>query len=247
MQLWTVPFALVPHTVCNRCLLASRLWRDTPQPSKIDGLKLNARQQQMCRVHLTYPLLSHCSPPPLQVPPTVDNMLENVVSLTAAALGLPPDALLNTHRLDVGTSGVVLMAKSPGFAAWFSALLKNKPGALVKTYRCLTSTPPPLGPMVHWAVVEHRAAGEPAHTRMLLECSVPDPQQGSSSSSGGDDDGGCGGKDAGACSGSGLGAGGSSSQRSVGAAQGAVEGAARCELIVEQVRPTPACTHAVST
>jgi hypothetical protein len=26
-----------------------------------------------------------------------------------------------------------------------------------------------------------------------------------------------------------------------------VEGAARCELIVEQVRPTPACTHAVST
>ena len=59
------------------------------------------------------------------------------MSLTAAALGLPPDGLLNTHRLDVGTSGLVVLARSPAFASWFSALLKNKPDTFVKTYRCL--------------------------------------------------------------------------------------------------------------
>lgn len=69
------------------------------------------------------------------MPPTVDNLLENVVALTASALGLPSDALLNTHRLDVGTSGLVVLARSQAFASWFSALLKNKPDALIKTYR----------------------------------------------------------------------------------------------------------------
>lgn len=148
-----------------------------------------------------------------QVPPTVDNMLENVVSLTAAALGLPPDALLNTHRLDVGTSGIVTLAKTQGFAAWFNTLLKNKPDAIVKTYRCLTAAPPPLGPMVHWAVVKERQAGEPAHTRMLLECAVPDAYSSSNISSGHEDG-------------------------AVAAAVAPVEGAARCELIVERVRLT---------
>lgn len=152
-------------------------------------------------------------PPSLQVPPTVDNMLENVGVLTAAALGLPPDALLNTHRLDVGTSGVVVLAKSSAFAAWFTGLLKNKPGFVVKTYRCLTAAPPPVGPMVDWAVVKQREKGEPAHTRILLECAVPDPHSSSSGSSSGG-----GGEDGDAA-----------------AQQAGIVGAVRCELIVQQV------------
>jgi hypothetical protein len=144
----------------------------------------------------------------VQVPPTVDNMLESVVFLTATALGLAPDALLTTHRLDVGTSGIVVLAKTQGFAAWFNTLLKNKPDAIVKTYRCLTAAPPPLGPMVHWALVKERQAGEPAHTRMLLECAVPDADSSGNGNQGG----------------------------AVAAAAAPVEGAARCELIVEQVR-----------
>ena len=70
--------------------------------------------------------------------------------------------------------------------------------------------------MVHWAVVEQRAAGEPAHTRMLPQCGVPDAHSSSSSSSDG---------------GSSEAVGGGTTAR-----QAAVEGAARCELIVEQVR-----------
>jgi hypothetical protein len=140
-------------------------------------------------------------------------MLESVVALTAAALALPPDALLTPHRLDVGTSGIVLLAKNPGFACWFSGLLKNKPDAVVKTYRCLSAAAPPCGPMVHWAVMKQRAAGEPAHTRMLLECAVPDAYSSSSSSGGnsGDD-----------------------SDANVTLCP-PVEGAVRCELIVEKV------------
>lgn len=65
--------------------------------------------------------------------------------------------------------------------------------------------------MVHWAVMEQRAAGEPAHTRMLPQCAVPDPHSSSGSSSDGS---------------GGEGAGG----------QPPVECAVRCELIVEQVR-----------
>lgn len=150
-----------------------------------------------------------------QVVPTVDNMLESVVALTAAALALPPDALLTPHRLDVGTSGIVLLAKNPGFACWFSTLLKNKPDAVVKTYRCLSAAPPPCGPMVHWAVMKQRAAGEPAHTRMLLECAVPDAYSSSGSGSN------CGGD--GCC-------------RDANVTQcPPVEGAVRCELIVEKV------------
>jgi 23S rRNA-/tRNA-specific pseudouridylate synthase len=106
-------------------------------------------------------------PPGVQVPPTVDNVLESVVACTARALGLPPGSLLNTHRLDVGTSGVVVLAKTTAFATWFSTLLARKPGAITKTYRCLTAAPPPLGPLLHWAVVRQRGGGEPAHTRIL--------------------------------------------------------------------------------
>lgn len=150
-----------------------------------------------------------------QVVPTVDNMLESVVALTAAALALPADALLTPHRLDVGTSGIVLLAKNPAFACWFSTLLKNKSDAVVKTYRCLSAAPPPCGPMVHWAVMKQRAAGEPAHTRMLLECAVRDAYS-SSGSSGSGGGGGC-------CSDANV------------APCPPVEGAVRCELIVEKV------------
>lgn len=110
-------------------------------------------------------LLCRCH---LQVPPTVDNILESVVCCTAQALGLPQphSALLNAHRLDAGTSGAVVLAKNPSFAHWFSSLLKHKPDNIIKVYKGLSREPPPLGRMVHYAVVRNRAPGEPAHTHM---------------------------------------------------------------------------------
>eukprot|EP00775_Hariotina_reticulata_P010254 gene10254-10412_t len=120
-------------------------------------------------------------PPGVQVPSTVDNVLESVVSCTAAALGLPGYALLNTHRLDAGTSGVVVLAKSSSCAAWFNSLLRHKPDNIVKVYRCLSRQRPPLGLLVHYAKVHSRGKGEPAHTRMTRP--QPQTQQATSSSS----------------------------------------------------------------
>lgn len=59
------------------------------------------------------------------------------------ALGAPAGSLLNTHRLDAGTEGVVVLARSQAFAAAFSKLLRDKTHCLRKTYRCLTAQPPP--------------------------------------------------------------------------------------------------------
>jgi hypothetical protein len=66
-------------------------------------------------------------PTPWQVSPTVDNVLESVAACAAAAVGAPPGSLTGLHRLDAGTSGVVVLGKGdPGFARWFSGLLEGK-------------------------------------------------------------------------------------------------------------------------
>jgi 23S rRNA-/tRNA-specific pseudouridylate synthase len=75
------------------------------------------------------------SPGSSQVPPTVDNVLESVVACAATALDLPPQQLLNTHRLDAGTSGVVVLAKSTQAASAFTKLLQDKLQKVVKVTR----------------------------------------------------------------------------------------------------------------
>jgi hypothetical protein len=42
-----------------------------------------------------------------------------------------------------------------------------------QVYRCLTATPPPLGPAVHWVLVGWRRPGEPAYTRVVMGPEVP--------------------------------------------------------------------------
>ncbi len=68
----------------------------------------------------------------LQVPPTVDNCIESVEACTSRALGMPPGSLLTTHRLDAGTSGVVVLAKSSPAASWFQRLLADKQECISK-------------------------------------------------------------------------------------------------------------------
>ena len=61
---------------------------------------------------------------------------------------------------------------------WFQALLKNKSDQIKKTYRCVTSTPPPVGPMVHhmlgveWVSAILRC---PSQTPPLAAGCVPSP------------------------------------------------------------------------
>ncbi|KAL6758963.1 hypothetical protein V8C86DRAFT_1403767 [Haematococcus lacustris] len=68
-------------------------------------------------------------PPGVQVPCTVDNVRESLVACVEQALGLQPGSLHPAHRLDGGTSGVVLLSRTPAFARYFQQQVQAKPGA----------------------------------------------------------------------------------------------------------------------
>ena len=102
----------------------------------------------------------------VSVPPSVDNLGECCVAAAGAALNAP---LRITHRLDVGTSGVLVLAKTKAFAAYFNTRMASKGGDSDsdpkcegqgssssklrprKRYRVLTARPVPLGLITHHA------------------------------------------------------------------------------------------------
>lgn len=98
-------------------------------------------------------------------------MRESLLAKIEEALG-GTCTLTPPHRLDVGTSGVVVLSKTHRFSSFFQKrVLANKSSSddhlpsLTKTYRCLVSTPPPaLGRLVHHVLLGQGAKGEPQHT-----------------------------------------------------------------------------------
>ena len=114
----------------------------------------------------------------------MDNILESAAARAAAALGLPLGGLHGLHRLDAGTSGVVVLGRggARGLARWFGAAVADKGGGgsgggegggkggatrARKVYLAATLARPPLGRLVHFATVGARGPGEPAHTRVV--------------------------------------------------------------------------------
>lgn len=95
-------------------------------------------------------------PPGLQVPPTVDNVQESLLACVERALSpaLPPGTLRPAHRLDAGTEGVVVAARSSAFAAYFRELMADKgKHAVRKRYKCLVAN-----------LAQHPDAQPPAHS-----------------------------------------------------------------------------------
>lgn len=79
--------------------------------------------------------------------PTVDNLQENL--LAEWALKYPDKPLFLTHRLDVPTSGLLVLAKNAQAQTAFNGLLKS--GQLKKTYHAeLSKTPSCWGLWEHW-------------------------------------------------------------------------------------------------
>ncbi|GMH42683.1 hypothetical protein BSKO_10602 [Bryopsis sp. KO-2023] len=101
-------------------------------------------------------------PPGCQVCSRVDNSLESVCAWVTAELNLR-DELMTTHRLDMGTEGVVVLAKTREFASYFNRTICKK-DRVKKVYRALTEDPPELGRLIHYMMVGQRGPGEPAHT-----------------------------------------------------------------------------------
>lgn len=79
-------------------------------------------------------------PPGIPTHATLDNAEENLVVQMSRALGQP---LWVTHRLDIPAQGLVCLAKTKTFQAWFNKMLRKR--RVRKIYRVLSEQPVPCG------------------------------------------------------------------------------------------------------
>jgi 23S rRNA pseudouridine1911/1915/1917 synthase len=82
---------------------------------------------------------------------TLDNYIENAAYLLTQELGYP---VYVTHRLDVATSGLLIMAKSPKAQAAMNKQFAKR--QVVKVYRARVSSPVAPGLVVHYMDPESR-------------------------------------------------------------------------------------------
>jgi len=107
-------------------------------------------------------------PSGLPVSPSVDNAKENVLRCVWSALRVGDEnddeatKLFPTHRLDVTTSGVVVVAKNSKAAGIFSKILRD--GLAEKQYLALTENPAKIGLMTHEYEPSERTIGKGART-----------------------------------------------------------------------------------
>lgn len=76
---------------------------------------------------------------------TLDNCIENAQHLLSEKLGVP---LYVTHRLDVATRGLLILAKNPRAQAGLNKQFAKR--QVEKFYRAWVSQNVPLGMIVHW-------------------------------------------------------------------------------------------------
>ncbi len=84
-------------------------------------------------------------PPEVPVPPTLDNLHENVLACVSRALGT---RLWITHRLDLPTQGFLMLARSARYQSLFNKWLNE--GRIEKEYRALVASEVSPGTFIHW-------------------------------------------------------------------------------------------------
>ncbi len=84
---------------------------------------------------------------------SVDNIQENMLAYLKADLG---QEFFMTHRLDVPTSGIIVIAKNKKFQSEFNTLLQDHLTEKVYTAIC-TKQQPPLGLIKHYMEISPRA------------------------------------------------------------------------------------------
>lgn len=92
-------------------------------------------------------------PPGLPCQPSLDNKIENILHLLSQFI---QQNLFITHRLDVGTEGLIILAKHKLFQTTFNQMLESR--NVIKIYECLT-TGSQLSPshLTHWMQPHPRA------------------------------------------------------------------------------------------
>lgn len=115
-------------------------------------------------------------PTKVPVPPTVDNLHENVLHAFSKYLNFP---LYITQRLDRGTSGVLVFAKTKTFQSQYNKLLSEN--QLSKKYLALTEEKVPVGTHTHYLSEETKIPKEVSEVpktgfkevRLIVETSSP--------------------------------------------------------------------------
>lgn len=106
--------------------------RPRPRP-RTDPPRPHAAPPTVPILHQGASLLVVAKPPGVPTEPTRDPERPSVASLVRAALGLPIDACLQVpHRLDLDTSGVLLLARDPATLAALGQAFATR--AIEKTY-----------------------------------------------------------------------------------------------------------------
>jgi 23S rRNA pseudouridine1911/1915/1917 synthase len=83
---------------------------------------------------------------------TVDNLTENMLSLLTQKMGID---LKITHRLDIATQGLMVLAKTSEFQSAFNEELRNS--RIKKYYRATVQGVPKVGRLVHYMLPSPRA------------------------------------------------------------------------------------------
>lgn len=83
---------------------------------------------------------------------TCDNRRENVIAFLQPNYDQP---LMLCHRLDIGTQGLMAIAKTREFCQGFGGWMANR--QIIKRYRALVDKPVPLGEVVHYMAPGDRA------------------------------------------------------------------------------------------
>ncbi len=88
-------------------------------------------------------------PSGLPTHPTLDNYIENACSQMQLKLGTP---VYVTHRLDIATEGLLVLAKSKASQAEINRLFEKR--RVTKVYRTFTEAPPPMGRLRHYMQID---------------------------------------------------------------------------------------------
>lgn len=153
-----------PEQVQDLVLAAQDIVRIHPQPKRYK--KPFVHFQDLIREE-TEEFFVVVKPSGVPVHPTLDNLYENLLSWGKQDL---KKDLFITHRLDVGTSGLMVYAKSGAAQARFNGMLRK--GLVQKVYQAESEIREPAGgslvpkaesmlnPWVHWMKPSYRAPKE---------------------------------------------------------------------------------------